>query len=148
QRAPGSRTIHLLMPSLHLERRLDPRKTVLAACFGLACGTAPAQQAQQAQPTYSSPEQAQQAIDQAVRERAALEERSVREQRLCYDKFLTTACLDRVRERRRVGMANLRDTEVAARAWLRKDKADRRDVALEEKRVADERDALERAADV
>lgn len=123
---------------------MDQGKFVLAGLLLLAAGGAGAQEASR----FSSPEQAQQLIDQITRERAEVEQRAVQDQRVCYDKFFTTNCLDAVRERRREALGKLRDSEVEARAWLRRDKADRRDAALEQKRVEDERDARERAADV
>ncbi len=99
-------------------------------------------------PAFSSAEDADRAIDRVTAETARVEQAYVAEQRACYAKFLTTRCLDAAKDRRRAALAELRATDVAAKAWLRKDKADRRDEALSQRRIDDERDVREREQEV
>lgn len=124
---------------------MEHRKKILTGLLLLVAAGACAQEGPR---RFSTPEQAQQVIDRVILERARINQGALREEQGCYEKFLTTACLDRLRDRRRAELGKLRDEEVQARAFQRKYKADQRDAALEEKRVADERDAREREADV
>ncbi len=98
--------------------------------------------------TYASAADADRAIDMAATEIVQAEERYRVEERACYRKFLTTACVDAAASRRRAALAKWRSVGVEARAWLRKDKADRRDAALAKRRSEDEIDARDRAQEV
>ncbi|MDO9215696.1 MAG: hypothetical protein Q7U14_00405, partial [Lacisediminimonas sp.] len=57
-------------------------------------------------------------------------------------------CLDAATSRRRATLSALRSIEVGAKSWLRKDRADRRDQALAQRRMEDERDTREREGEV
>ncbi|MDB5796816.1 MAG: hypothetical protein JWP36_718 [Paucimonas sp.] len=99
-------------------------------------------------PVFASPEQARQAIEAVQVETDKVERAYQAERSACFRKFLTTACLDSATDRRRATLTRLRDTEVAAQAWLRRDKATRRDEALAQRRADDERDARDREQEI
>ncbi|WP_426196576.1 hypothetical protein [Massilia sp. DWR3-1-1] len=63
-------------------------------------------------------------------ERARAETRFVDGERLCYTKFFTNNCLDKVREEHRAALANVRAIEIEAEHFERKTRADERDAAL------------------
>ena len=98
--------------------------------------------------SFSSAAEANQAIDRVEKESAVIEQRYIDERSACFSRFLTTACLDAALDRRRSALSSLRDLEVQAKAWLRKDRADRRDEALARRRADDARDTQERAQQV
>ncbi|MDO8301272.1 hypothetical protein [Lacisediminimonas sp.] len=117
----------------------------------LLAGIAPPGHAQADKPAlvaYQSADEAIRAIDKAAADAVRAEEDYRAEKRACYRKFLTTACLDAATSRRRATLSALRSIEVGAKSWLRKDRADRRDQALAQRRMEDERDTREREGEV
>jgi hypothetical protein len=91
-----------------------------------------------------SVEQAEQAIADVTRERAAIENRYVSEEAACYDKFFVSACLDGAKERRRQALQPLRNIENEAKHFQRQARVDERDKALAEKRAQEESEQAER----
>jgi colicin import membrane protein len=65
-------------------------------------------------------------------ERARAEARYAAGEQVCYTKFFTNNCLDKVREEHRVALANVRAIEIEAEHYQRKARADERDAALVE----------------
>jgi hypothetical protein len=94
--------------------------------------------------SIQSAETASSALKDVEQARAAIEARYQREQRACYPKFFTTACLDKVAERRRQDLAAVRTIEVEANAYIRKAKVIERDRKLAEKAAQSEADAAQR----
>jgi hypothetical protein len=66
------------------------------------------------------------------RERAVIEARFAERERVCYDKFFVTHCLDEAKERRRTALAAQRAIEIEASHYLRQEKVEERDRALAE----------------
>ncbi|MFC5474227.1 hypothetical protein [Paraherbaspirillum soli] len=95
--------------------------------------------------SITSVEKADQALTDVVKARAAVEARSLEEQRVCYEKFFVNDCLDVSKERRRLAMKAIRPVDVAANAFKRRARADERDKALEEQRAKDEVEMPKRA---
>ena len=131
----------------HQARAADKAAAATVLCAFLAClaGTA---RAEVDMTRYRSAEEAEAAIARSTAQAAQVQQDYVNQSRVCYQKFFTTSCLDEAIERRRAALHTLKDTEVDARAWLRKNRAQQRDAALEEKRISDERDWQERQADI
>ena len=86
-------------------------------------------------------ERANAALSQVPVARTEIGERSLREKADCYQRFLTTSCLNNVAERERKAKKIVRRVEVEANALLRKEKAAERDraVAERERRAAEQR---------
>jgi colicin import membrane protein len=95
--------------------------------------------------SIQSPDAAKDALKEVDAAREHIDERYALEQRACYPKFFTTACLDKVTERRRKDLAAVRPIEVEANAYLRKAKVVERDRKLAEKAAENEADAAQRA---
>jgi colicin import membrane protein len=95
--------------------------------------------------SIQSEEAAKNALKDVDDARERIEERYVLQQRACYPKFFTTACLDKVTERHRQDLASVRKIEVEANAYLRKAKVVKRDQKLTEKAAENEADAAQRA---
>ena len=73
--------------------------------------------------------------------RAEINERAQREKAECYERFLTSSCLNDARNRDRKAAKLVRQVEVEANALLRRERAAERDraVAEREKRAAEQR---------
>jgi len=95
--------------------------------------------------SIQSAKTANQALKDVQDARARVETRYTVEQRACYPKFFTTACLDKVTEKRRKDLAAIRPIEVEANAYLRKAKVVERDRKLAEKAEQNEEDAAQHA---
>jgi hypothetical protein len=100
---------------------------VLSACAGN--GPAPREVAP---PPVTSVAQADQQLAVVARERAAIESRYAERERVCYDKFFVTSCLDEAKERRRSALAAQRAIEVQAERFKRQAAVDERDRKLAE----------------
>ena len=87
---------------------------------------------------------ADQALAEAVQQRAVIETRFTRDQRDCYRKFFTTSCLDDAKERRRIALGQVRAVEVEANSYKRHARVRERDKALEERRAQEESEAPQR----
>lgn len=86
-------------------------------------------------------ERAKEALKQVPVARNEIGERSLRDKADCYERFLTTSCLNSVNERERKARKIVRRVEVEANALLRKERAAERDraVAEREQRAAEQR---------
>ena len=78
-------------------------------------------------PPVTSVAQAHQQLSAVARERAAIETRFFERQRVCYDKFFVTRCLDEAKEQHRTALAAQRAIEVQAERFKRQAIADERD---------------------
>jgi len=91
-------------------------------------------------PPVTSVTQADQQLAAVARERAAIEDRFFERQRVCYDKFFVTRCLDDAKEQHRTALAAQRAIEVQAERFKRQAIADERDrnVAEAERRFKEQ----------
>jgi DNA repair exonuclease SbcCD ATPase subunit len=131
-----------------------PRAARLAAAFAACClcaaGTAYAtpEELKQHYPKneFSSVDQADQALQEVQRERAAVEAEFADARYACYSKFFSTPCVDHAKERRREALKTIRSVEVEAEAYKRREKVVERDRALQQQTEKDAAEAPERAA--
>ncbi len=100
---------------------------LLAACA--ANGPAPREVPP---PPVTSSAQADQQLAAVARERAGIEARYAERERVCYDKFFVTSCLDEAKERRRSALSAQRAIEVQAERFKRQAVVDERDRKLAE----------------
>ena len=98
---------------------------LLAACG--ATGPAPREVPP---PPVTSVAQADQQLAAVARERAGIEARYAERERVCYDKFFVTNCLDEAKERRRSALAAQRAIEIQAERFKRQAVVDERDRKL------------------
>lgn len=96
--------------------------------------------------SFSSVEQADQALQQVQQERAAVEAEFADAQYACYSKFFSTPCVDHAKDRRREALNALRAVEVDAQAYKRREKVAERDSALQQQADKDAAEAPDRAA--
>jgi colicin import membrane protein len=113
--------------------------SLLAGCVSVKPGSVVAPVA----PTATK-EDAARKLELVKVERARAEARFAAGEQLCYTKFFTNNCLDKVREEHRVALANVRAIEIEAEHFQRKTRADERDAALVEsnKKFAAEQEKL------
>lgn len=78
---------------------------------------------------------ADRALVEAADARAALATQYATEERACYAKFFTNACIDKAKERQRLGLAAIRPIELEASAFKRKARVQERDQELAEKQA-------------
>lgn len=97
-------------------------------------------------PPSKSVAEADRKLAAATAQRAAIETEFASSEQLCYDKFFVNDCLDKAREKRRSALAVVRSVEIEAEYFLRKEKADARDLALAQSQKEFEAEAAERAA--
>lgn len=111
----------------------------LAGCVSVKPGTVVAPVA----PTTTK-EDAARKLELVKVERARAEARFAAGEQVCYTKFFTNNCLDKVREEHRVALANVRAIEIEAEHFQRKTRADERDAALVEsnQKFAEEQEKL------
>ena len=83
-------------------------------------------------PPVTSSAQADQQLAAVARERAGIEARFAERERVCYDKFFVTSCLDEAKERRRSALAAQRAIEIQAERFKRQAVVDERDRKLAE----------------
>ncbi|WP_157691729.1 hypothetical protein [Noviherbaspirillum autotrophicum] len=91
-----------------------------------------------------SVEAAEQALVDAAKERAEVEQRFLAEKNACLSRFFASSCEEGAREQRRAALEGLKAVEVEANAFKRRERVIERDRALEEKRVQDEKERQER----
>jgi predicted small lipoprotein YifL len=111
------------------------RRAVPAALLSLllaACGTNGPAPREAPPPPVTSVAQADQQLAAVARERAGIEARFAERERVCYDKFFVTSCLDEAKERRRSALAAQRAIEVQAERFKRQAVVDERDRKLAE----------------
>lgn len=85
-----------------------------------------------------SVEQANKALEDVNLERDHVTEEFLSAKDICLHKFFVNACLDKVKERRRLSLKAIREVEVEANAFLRKEKAAERDRNVAERMRKDE----------
>jgi hypothetical protein len=105
---------------------------LLAAAALSACSSAPEIATVPALTPTHSVAQATERLAAVEKERAAIEARFAGRERVCYDKFFVTRCLDDARERRRSALAAQRAIEIEASRFLRQEKVSERDKAMAE----------------
>ncbi len=96
-------------------------------------------------PTHSV-EQADAKLAQVAKERAVLEAEFAASEKACYERFFVNNCLDKAKEKRRVGMNAQRAIEVEAQHFKRQHAVDVRDRELEERARKDAAEEAARAA--
>ncbi len=82
--------------------------------------------------SIQSSERADAAVKAATEARAGIEARYAAEQRACYPKFFTNACLNKATERRRLDLLLVRPIELEANSYIRHARVEVRDERLEE----------------
>lgn len=87
--------------------------------------------------SIQSSETANRALIDVDRQRSVIDRKYGDEQRVCYEKFFATSCLDAAKERRRVALAKIRTVEIEANAFIRSERVVERDKKLAEKRAND-----------
>ena len=91
-----------------------------------------------------SVEMADQALTEMSSAKNYIETQSADQQRLCYEKFFTNACLDAIKNKRRLSLKKIRPVEVEANAFKRRTTADDRDKALADLQAKEAIDAPKR----
>ncbi len=76
---------------------------------------------------------AEEALRRTPEAYADIGQRFADEQAACYERFLVSACLAKVKQRQRDARSAVRKVEVEARAFLRKERAAERDRAIAER---------------
>lgn len=94
--------------------------------------------------SIQSTETSRQALLDVKQMRTRIEARYEEDKKACYPKFFTTICLDKVKDKQRQDLANLRPIEVEANAFNRKQRVVERDRRLAEKAVKDEQERKDR----
>jgi colicin import membrane protein len=113
-----------------LIRRAIPAS--LLAMLLAACATNGPAPREVPPPPVTSSAQADQQLAAVARERAGIEARYAERERVCYDKFFVTSCLDEAKERRRSALAAQRAIEIQAERFKRQAVVDERDRKLAE----------------
>jgi colicin import membrane protein len=98
-------------------------------------------------PLSHSVEQADHALAEAAKNRAAIEAAYAASEQVCAVRFFVNSCLDDAREKRRGALAVVRAVEIEAEYFKRKYSADERDRALAQATSDDALRAAARAAD-
>lgn len=91
------------------------------------------------QGSIGSIEIANQALGEVSTAREQVEQEYQNERAACFDRFLMSACMNEAKEHRRTARAAIRQVEVEANAFLRKDRAAARDRALAEREIRSDR---------
>lgn len=94
--------------------------------------------------SIQSTDLAELALVELTQTRLVVESGTLADERQCYPKFFTTVCLEHARERRRTAMAALRQIEVEAHTFKRREVVSQRDRVLAQQRADDEAEALRR----
>jgi hypothetical protein len=97
-----------------------------------ACGANRPAPHEVAPPPVTSVAQADAQLAAVARERTAIEVRFAERERVCYNKFFVTGCLDEAKERHRSALAAQRAIEVQAERFKRQAAVDERDRKLAE----------------
>ncbi|MGJ7914157.1 hypothetical protein ACI48D_01570, partial [Massilia sp. LXY-6] len=131
----------MLMFKLRHRAAAAAQGVLLCALLAACAGKRPAPQ-EAPPPPVTSVAQADQQLATVAHERAAIEARYAERERVCYDKFFVTRCLDEAKERRRSSLAAQRAIEVQANRFKRQAAVEERDRKLAE---ADQRYRQEEA---
>lgn len=97
--------------------------------------------------TLNSVETSNRALADVANAKAEVEARDLEQRRACYEKFFVNRCLDAAKEQRRLAMKAIRPVDITANAFLRKDRADERDKALEVHDAQQPAEAAQKAQD-
>ena len=97
-------------------------------------------------PETHSIEQADARLAQVKKDREVVEAEFNASEALCYDKFFVNACIDKAKEQRRLRLAELRQVEVEANYFKRRNAVEVRDRELEERAQKDAAEAAYNAA--
>lgn len=97
-------------------------------------------------PQTHSVEQADARLAQVKKDREAVEAEFAASEQLCYDKFFVNNCLDKAKEQRRMRLAELRQVEVEASYYKRRQAVEQRDRDLEDRAQKDAAEAAYNAA--
>ncbi|WP_211468390.1 hypothetical protein [Collimonas silvisoli] len=97
--------------------------------------------------TLNSVETANRALADVADAKAEVEARDLEQRRVCYEKFFVNHCLDAAKEQRRLAMKTIRPVDITANAFLRKERADERDRALEVHAAQQPAEAAQKAQD-
>jgi hypothetical protein len=81
-------------------------------------------------PSFTSVAEADKALEQAKRDRQALESAYAGRERVCYERFFVNRCLDEAKEKRRAGLGAVRAAEVEAERYKRETLANDHDREL------------------
>jgi colicin import membrane protein len=90
--------------------------------------------------SINSVETADSALEQAAKERSAIEAKFASEERECYQRFFMNNCIDAAKERQRQALKQVRPVEIEANAFKRQERVIERDQALAEKAAQEERE--------
>lgn len=96
--------------------------------------------------SITSVETAERALADVGKERRAVEARFAEDELACSDRFFASSCHEEAKERRRSGLAALRDIENEANLYLRRERVRERDKALAEKREQEKVEQAQRRA--
>ncbi len=127
---------------------ISMRATVALCCLLAlsACGTsALVRQPAVPVPVFHTTAEADQALMDATRERAAAEARYLESERACYQRFFVNNCIDDAKELQRATLIRVRAIEVEAGRYQREAAVIERDKELAEAAVRAEQDAARRA---
>lgn len=94
--------------------------------------------------SIQSTETSRQALLEVKQMRTRIEARFKEDQQACYPKFFTNICLNKVKDKQRQDLADLRPIEIEANAFNRKQRVVERDRRLAEKAAKDEQERKDR----
>lgn len=92
-------------------------------------------------------ETANKAVADVANVKAEVEARDLEHRRACYQKFFVNHCFDNAKEQRRLAMKAIRLVDIAANAFLRRERADERDRALDIHEASLPDEAVQKAQD-
>jgi hypothetical protein len=117
---------------LFMRRVMTGAQGALLGLLLAACGANRPAPREVAPPPVTSVAQADAQLAAVARERTAIEVRFAERERVCYNKFFVTGCLDEAKERHRSALAAQRAIEVQAERFKRQAAVDERDRKLAE----------------
>jgi hypothetical protein len=117
---------------LFMRRVMTGAQGALLGLLLAACGANRPAPHEVAPPPVTSVAQADAQLAAVARERTAIEVRFAERERVCYNKFFVTGCLDEAKERHRSALAAQRAIEVQAERFKRQAAVDERDRKLAE----------------
>ena len=124
-------------------------RAAMALCGLLAlsaCGSAAlVRQPPTPTPVFHTTEEADLALKEATRERAAAEAHYQESERACYQRFFVNNCIDDAKELQRATLVRLRAIEVEAGRYQREAAVNARDQSLAEAALRAEQDAVKRS---
>jgi len=147
------------MPMTSLQKRYGAacpwRRLLLAALFTLSAASSALARDETADPSAAvadryphgsiqSAPAAKRALSEVKAARSEVAARFAAEQNACYSKFFAASCMSDAKEHKRAALARLREVEVDANFFLRKDRAAQRDRDVAQRRAKDESERAER----